>query len=218
MNYQQLKKWFSERQPRERQLVLLAGLFLILYGGYLLFIEPVQLQTATLERQTQQQQTQYQAITSETEALLSGSQDPDAAVKRRITQLQNLQQQQQQQIQSQTRDLVPPYRMREMLQALLADKDTLQLLEMRSLPAVNLTEEDKTDSAEAEPLPGLYQHGIVLIVEGRYFDLHRYLVELEQLPWRFQWKRLDYSVQEHPVGRMQLELYTLSTDKAFVGV
>jgi MSHA biogenesis protein MshJ len=217
MNYQQLQQWFSARQPRERQLVLMAALFLILYGGYLLFVEPALLRTQQLQNQVSQYQTQASGLLSQIETIQRNSQDPDAAVKRRISQLQQQQQELHQKIDDGTRDLVPPHRMRELLQALLADSDKLHLLEMRSLPAVNLTEQDQ-DSSRDIPMPGLYQQGIVLILEGRYFDLQEYLAELELLPWRFHWKRLDYSVQEHPVARMQLELYTLSTDKAFVGI
>lgn len=217
MNYQQLQQWFSARQPRERQLVLMAALFLILYGGYLLFVEPAQIRTQQLQTQVRQYQTQASGLLNQIEMIKQNSRDPDAAVKRRIVQLQQQQQQLQQSIDDDTRDLVPPHRMRELLQALLAENNKLHLLEMRSLPAVNLTEQ-KQDASQDTPMPGLYQQGIVLVLEGRYFDLQAYLAELELLPWRFHWRRLDYSVQEHPVARMQLELYTLSTDKAFVGL
>ncbi|ALS97011.1 type II secretion system protein GspM [Lacimicrobium alkaliphilum] len=218
MNYQQLQQWFSARQPRERQLVLIAALFLILYGGYVLFIEPAQIRTQQFQTQVRQYQAQASGLLSQIETIQRNSQDPNAAVKRRISQLQQQQQQLQQNINDGTRDLVPPHRMRELLQALLADNDKLHLLEMRSLPAVNLTEQEQDSPGQNIPMPGLYQQGIVLILEGKYFDLQEYLAELELLPWRFHWKRLDYSVQEHPVARMQLELYTLSTDKAFVGI
>ncbi|GGD61831.1 type II secretion system protein GspM [Lacimicrobium alkaliphilum] len=218
MNYTQMQQWFSDRQPRERQLVLIAGLFLILYGGYMLFVEPSQLRVQQLENQIAQHKEQSSALQSQAAALIAGSQDPDAAVKRRISQLMLQKVELEKQIDDDTSDLIPPHRMRNVLQALLAENDDLHLLEMRSLPAVNLTEQDQAKDGSEQSMPGLYQQGLILIVEGKYFALQAYLTELEMLPWRFHWQRMAYSVQEPPVGRMEIELSTLSTDKAFVGI
>lgn len=218
MNYQQLQQWFSERQPRERQLMLIAGLFLILYGGYVLFIEPSQVRVQQLQNQVAQHKTQVSALQSQAATLMASSQDPDAPVKRRINQLMQQKVELEQQIGDDTRDLIPAQRMRDVLQALLAESDELHLLELRSLPAVNLTKQETVENGNEQPMPALYQQGIILIIEGQYFALQEYLTQLELLPWRFQWQRMAYSVQEPPVGRMQLELYTLSTEKAFVGI
>ena len=46
----------------------------------------------------------------------------------------------------------------------------------------------------------------------------RILAELEGLDWRFYWKSFNYNVNEYPLATVELEIYTLSTNRAFIGV
>ncbi len=92
----------------------------------------------------------------------------------------------------------------------------LKLNELRSIPPVPLLlqQTEKSD----EPKAGLYRHGVTLIFEGKYFDIQQYLENLESLPWQFYWKKFDYIVGDYPTASVELEIYTLSTNKAFIGV
>lgn len=64
----------------------------------------------------------------------------------------------------------------------------------------------------------LYKHGIKLILKGDYFKLRDYLVQLEQLEWQFFWQKFDYQLLEYPQGELHIEMYSLSTEKEFIGV
>ena len=37
----------------------------------------------------------------------------------------------------------------------------------------------------------LYRHGIKITLSGRYFELRDYLLQLEQLSWKFFWQEFD---------------------------
>jgi MSHA biogenesis protein MshJ len=88
-------------------------------------------------------------------------------------------------------------------------------VELRSIPPTPmLSTEAKGSDAELN----LFRHGIMLTLEGEYFDIQRYLQKIESLQWQFYWKKFDYTVSEYPMAKVQLELYTLSTNKAFIGV
>ena len=64
----------------------------------------------------------------------------------------------------------------------------------------------------------LYRHGVLLSLKGSYFDIQRYLTRIENLRWQFYWKRFNYVVTGYPDASVEVELYTLSTSKAFIGV
>ena len=85
---------------------------------------------------------------------------------------------------------------------------------MKSIPPIRMMDIN-ADSGEQV---NLFQHGLLLVVEGDFFSIQNYLEEIESLEWRFYWKRFDYLVQEFPTAKVEIELYTLSTSKAFIGV
>ena len=72
--------------------------------------------------------------------------------------------------------------------------------------------------ADVENDINLYRHGLMLSVQGSYFDIQNYLAKIEGLKWQFYWKRFNYVVADYPNALVEVELYTLSTSKAFIGV
>ena len=65
---------------------------------------------------------------------------------------------------------------------------------------------------------GLYRHRIILKLSGSFFQLRDYLNQLEQLPWKFFWEKFDYKLIKYPKGELQIEIYSLSLKKEFIGV
>lgn len=85
-----------------------------------------------------------------------------------------------------------------------------------AVPSTGATSKAAGDSAVSQE-PQLYRHGLALELSGSYLDAYAYLVELEALPWGLRWDRVSYEVVEHPVGRLVLQLHTLSTGPAWIG-
>nr|WP_241264185.1 type II secretion system protein GspM [Bowmanella dokdonensis] len=205
---------FALRKPREKQLLLFAGLFLILYGGYLLLIEPTLDGLALSERKLNQQQQELTSLNLQLQELATATTNPDTPLLIRRQALESEIAALRQVMLQQTSELIPAARMKNVLQQLLAHHDQLRLVELKSLTPTAITAEPQQEDQQA----GLYQHGMRLVLEGSYFDLQGYLRQLESLQWRFYWKTFDYQVLEYPTARMSLEIYTLSTGKAFLGV
>jgi len=65
---------------------------------------------------------------------------------------------------------------------------------------------------------GLYRHGVKLVFEGDYMTTMAFLESLEQKSWRFFWQSLQYDVEKYPKARVTLTLYTLSPERAWLGV
>jgi len=64
----------------------------------------------------------------------------------------------------------------------------------------------------------LYQHRIQLELEGKYDQVSKYLAQVEALPEKVFWQNLAFQMDNYPVGRLSLEVYTLSTSKDLIGV
>lgn len=71
---------------------------------------------------------------------------------------------------------------------------------------------------ESKPALGLYRHGIKLKLKGNYFALRDYLQQLEGLSWQFFWKDFHYKLMEYPNSELEIEIYSLSTKRVFIGV
>lgn len=111
-------------------------------------------------------------------------------------------------LKAQTVDLIQAHEMPEVLEALLSRSANLHMVALTSLAPEPLM--------AGEQRINLFKHGIRLKLEGGYFDVYQYLKALEALPRHFYWKQFDYQVQEHPRAVVEMEIYTLSTNKEFI--
>lgn len=131
-----------------------------------------------------------------------------------------------QQIDEGTAALLTPEKMKAVLQSLLQAQQGLSLSGMQSFSEpVRLAEASTatagpTSGAKAELPTVLYRHGLVLQLEGGYFDLLQYLQAVHASGWKLNWDSLDYRVGEAGPGRakISLKLFTLSRKAGWVGV
>jgi MSHA biogenesis protein MshJ len=64
------------------------------------------------------------------------------------------------------------------------------------------------------PKPGslLYRHGVEITVRGNYLDMIDYMTALESLPTQLFWGGAKLEVEDYPISRLTLTMYTLSLD------
>lgn len=126
------------------------------------------------------------------------------------------------QIDEGTAALITPEKMKAVLQSLLQAQQGLSLTGMQSFSEpVRLAEASAvTGDAKTELPTVLYRHGLVLQLEGGYFDLLQYLQAVHASGWKLNWDSLDYRVGEAGPGRakISLKLFTLSRKAGWVGV
>jgi len=128
------------------------------------------------------------------------------------------------QIDEGTAALITPEKMKAVLQSLLQAQQGLSLTGMQSFSEpVRLAEASaatSTGATEKELPTVLYRHGLVLQLEGGYFDLLQYLQAVHASGWKLNWDSLDYRVGEAGPGRakISLKLFTLSRKAGWVGV
>ncbi len=216
MNYwSRLQGFFQPLQLRERVLVTGALLVLVLFGGYALFVDPL-LQTrakalaelASIQHQSQQFGQQLDELKAQL------AKDPSVDMLRQIAQLEQEQQQLGETLGKAAVDLISPELMATALADVLANTGGAQLLGLTTLPAevVSLTNNSDINS-DGGQLALLYRHPLKISLSGSFAQVRALLGNIQALPWRFYWRRFDFTMKDYPRGELTLELFTLSTSR-----
>ncbi len=203
---------FEARTLRERLLLLVAGLCILLFLGFQLGLAP-QLEAHQGLRQkidqAQQQTVEMAAQVAQLEAVLQ--KDPNRVSQQRLAQISQESSALDVQLHQQQQTLISPQKMPQVLEDVLNDLP-LELISLQKLvPAVEI-------ESDIEGVPNVYRHGLRLELEGSYRDTLDYLERLERLPWRFAWDALDIQMRRYPQATIILNLYTLSFDEVWLGV
>lgn len=213
--YTDVEQKFDALTMREKGLMIASGLLLILFGGFVWFVEPVQLEIEALTQKVDRQKADLGRLETQIKNIeLELSQDPDEPLRKNVVKLEESIEKVDSSLREQTVDLIPASKMPEVLEKILGQSKKLKVLKMNSIPPVRMMDINSTGGENVN----LFQHGVLLVLEGEYLDILNYLEEIEDLEWRFYWKRFDYLVDEYPVAKAEIELYTLSTSRAFIGV
>ncbi|WP_440876253.1 hypothetical protein [Thalassotalea sp. PLHSN55] len=232
---------YSERYqnitPREQYLILAVGFIAIILVIFSVFVDANMINTdknnQEIKRLTQANNTTETTI-KEFENALQG--DLNKNLKTQIKEYEHKLSQVDQQLLALTSDLIDPVQMRNALIELLNMQKGVSLTsfeligveEVLSAKKVDEKSDDaKASQAGAEDVVNvldedtsisLYRHGIKIKLKGSYFQLRDYLSQLEQLSWKFFWQGFNYQVQEYPNSELEIEIYSLSTKKEFIGV
>lgn len=205
---------------RERALVFAAFVFALVALINTLFLDPLLVQQKRMSSQVVQQQEKMKEIQAQLATLLAAKQaDEQAPQRERIRQLRE-QIAQGDSYLKQTQDkLVPPEKMADLLEQVLAKNSGLQLVALNTLP-VSLFIEPNAEAAGkvAGTERQIYKHGVQMTVRGSYADLLSYLTTLERLPTQMFWGNAKLNVVRYPNSELTLTLYTLSLDKRWLQV
>ena len=209
---------------RERMVIFIAGLAVI----YLLFsflIEPSFSKQKQLSQQIGQQQVQIKSLQEQIQTMAKlHSTNPDAANKTRLHDIQSKLVETDIKLQRLQKGLVPSNNVASLLEDVLAKDRGLQLIRLRTLPAEPLIEQPPNGATgqnieiKNESDKNIYTHGVELTVQGGYLELLQYLSQLEKLPWRMFWGKVEMNTEAYPKVTLTLTLYTLSLDKAWLAV
>ena len=220
-----LARWYA-LNAREQNLALLVAfaVFGMLY--VLVVVDPLEAAIKAQHAEVSQLSTQMddnQSALTDMQGKLAA--DPNLPYRTRLLAAQDRQNQLQAQLDGQTAALISPQQMKNLLQTLLKEQPGLQLNALSSFseplqlskPDADKPDVDKTD---APPVAVLYRHGVRMQLSGSYFDVLKYLQQVEGSGWRLYWQRLDYRVGEAGPSHaeIELEVYTLSRSAEWIGV
>ncbi|MDP5039476.1 MAG: type II secretion system protein M [Paraglaciecola sp.] len=207
---------FEKLSVREQVLLLLCGSGVVVFVFYMLLIQPQSEATEKTLQQIERKSKDLNTIAAQMAELTDGlAIDPNFAAQTRLADIQRALLQTDEALAQQTANLVPATKMPQVLESVLSNSKKLRLLSLQSIAPVALNA-SQSDAENSQLV--LYRHGVKLVLSGSFFEIQGYLQAIESLPWQFYWKKFDYQVEQHPNAKIELELYTLSTNKAFIGV
>lgn len=241
--WESISNKFSTLNQRERWLVSGAILIFIYAAINMLLLEPALTHKKTLISSIANDEAQINALHQQINQLKQASiSDPDAVNKQRIASLQNNLQSLENELHELQDTLVEPDKMPDLLRSLLQKNGRLKLISLNTLPSTSLLTDNlpdeqhedtktvldstPTSNLTATPLanrmPPAFKHGVEITLEGHYLDLLAYVTALEKTSWHVLWSKAslnpDTPLQQWPVNRLTLTLYTLSLDQSWLSI
>lgn len=223
------KQWFvfsekfSKLSLREQYIILLAGvvIFFLLFNAFV--FETAQSKTKRINNSITQLNSQNSKITLESaKAQVKLANDPNKELDKQIAQYRRKLDDIDNELRSLTDELISPNKMRKALQDMLQLSSGVELISFDALaPEQLIKDELSTEKAlqqSSSKKIDLYRHTIRISLKGSYFQLRDYLKNVEQLSWSFYWHEFDYTVDDYPSAILNIEMYSLSTTKEFIGV
>lgn len=215
--FYRLSVLFLKSSLREQVLIWLSGWVVIGLLAYTFLLEANLEQSIKLKRDISLAESKQVDLKQQVVEIQGHfKNDPNQEIRQRIEDLNKEITLIDSKLQEKISNLVPANQMASMLESVLAESGGIKLIELSSIAPtpIFLSKQDDDKQAQAD----LYRHGVSLMLEGSYFDIQSYLKKLESLQWKFYWKKFDYNVDTYPKGKIELEIYTLSISKAFIGV
>jgi MSHA biogenesis protein MshJ len=215
--------------PREQYMVLLTGLVAIVFITHTFFIDDNAKKIVKIEKQVMQINNENRTAKASIILLEEGlSKDPNSELKKQISQYKERLNKADVNLLKLTSDLISPIQMRHALIQLLKTQKGVSLQSFQVVAAEPITLASsqpvaKVEGKVAEVDPNrqemvLYRHAIKIKLSGSYFQLRDYLTQLEALSWKFFWQEFNYQLKEYPVSELEIEMYSLSTKREFIGV
>jgi len=212
-----LRKRLDALQPRERNIVLILALVVVAFLWDQLCYSP--LQRSVKEARAEMSSVADQIVTrgNELRALAQPGKNPVRVLQDRKKQLKIAIEQLNGNIEKLTGNLIPAKKMVQVLEDVLRQSSSLQLVKVQSLPVRRLMREGETEETLVSD-SSLYLHAVELQLRGDYFETLSYLRALEELPWQVIWDQLEYQVDGYPQADIRLRINTLSASAGLLGV
>jgi MSHA biogenesis protein MshJ len=196
---------------RERILVLLTALVLIVALWHTLLMQPLQLQATQTRAELTELEQRITAANQNLEEqilqLAGGGNEQRTRIdslRRRIDEINAT-------LGNHAAELIDPSEMAQVLEGVLKEQSRLTLVRIRNTTPDSLAADENPDAVT------FYRHGLEIEVEGSYAACVEYLNAIEALPWRLYWQVLELDVIDYPRNRIRIEVGTLSLDEEWIG-
>ncbi len=206
--FREYEKKFMGLSLRERVLVALVGLSLIIAPCYFSVLDRNLIENEKLSFEIKNLEDDYKNKQDELLAWQSKvTQDPNEMMRRDIEKIEKDIALLDAVLNSETANLLDASEMTKVLTNILRTEKNIQILSVKSVQPEVLIKKDEAQ---------LYKHGISMVVRGRYLDIMNYLSSLETLDKNFYWDSLELNVDKYPYSIVTIEIYTLSVNKDFI--
>lgn len=203
---------------RERAMVFIAVMVVLYLVATSLVFGPLRTDHARIQQDLKAKRDQVQQVELQMQALVSsGVGDINAQNTAKIAALKQQLQELDAAMDSMTSGVVPPKEMAKLVERMLSQNRSLELVKMENLPPAPLSD-GKSATAQATPDVHIYKHGMRVQLRGRYVDVVNYLKSLEALPWKVFWGEVSLETEKYPSSKVTFVIYTLSRHPGWIGV
>jgi len=221
---------FNTRPLRERAIISVLAI-VITWGLFKAFlISEINKKTAALSQRMESAEMDIKKLTAQEMVLAKAlDDDPNVHKKQQILALERRLSSLDKKLEALSVGLISAENLTIVLRDVVKSISTLTLVGMQTLESSELKiqgEQDELDNLESSTFTskqkeediGIFKHSVVVVLEGQYFDVVKYLAALEKLPWKIYWQEIDYEVIQYPQAKIMIEVYTLSTEHGVLGV
>ena len=201
---------------RERGLIFVTLLAALYFMAVNVFFGPANIEKDRLLKQANQLRDETRLLEIQVQGLVGGGEnDPEAVKRKKIASLQENLKTMDVALSRVTAGLVPPKEMTKLVEQMLLKNRGLQVIKVESLPSTPLLEGSAEGGSDGSMV---YKHGMRIELKGNYLDILRYLRSLEGLEWKIFWGQVTLQTEKHPVSKVSLLIYTLSTHQGWIGL
>jgi MSHA biogenesis protein MshJ len=231
--WQDLAARYDKLSMREQVLVAIVCVVLLYTATDALWLSPAAAKQKRAAQEVVQKRQEIQTMSTQLAVLEARrAQDPQAAARARLRELQEQLAAMEVDIRKQSALLIAAEQMPKVLERLLAHHPRVDLVELKTLPRVVLDLGAKKSDGREPGARGsggvasgkgaedarVYRYGLEISIRGGYLDLLAYLRAVEAYPERFFWERAELKALEYPVTTIKLRLYTMSLDSEWMRV
>jgi MSHA biogenesis protein MshJ len=207
---------------RERGLVFVASLVLLLFAANALLFAPLRSEQQLLERGLKEKRAHAETLEKQLQVMLEGlARDPDAQNVARLEALRARIRQMDEDLGRLVAGFVTPREMAKLVEQALQKNHGLEFVKVENIPPRSVADDAAApaDAARSEPPAEVtvYKHGLRIEMKGGYRDIVGYLRGLEALPWKVFWGEVKLETEVYPVSHVTVVIYTLSRRRAWIG-
>lgn len=215
MTMDELKNKYKELSIREKVLALASIVILIVFTSVNFFISPMYDNYLALKKSEKSSIYAIESLDIDLKSIENKlANDPVAAIEREFD---NLNIQHKQKIESLNKyklSLVSSDEMASLIEEVVGENTKLSVLSLASKKPEVLLNQIKDGKEQVL----LYKHAMNIVLKGQYFELLKFMKKIERKEHAISWSDIDYKVDKYPNAIMSFEIYTISTDKEFIGV
>lgn len=211
-----LTQWFDQRVKRERIILLVCAVVVIVFLLNLLVLESISQKRRMVTKSVSDLRSELDNLILEEAIIVERrANDPDNKNRLRIAVLETELTQLRQQLEGNIVNLVAPADMPELLKSLLTQQKKLKLENLKNLSPELVDLNLPTD--ENVVVPNLYRHRLDLEFSGDYLTILKYLHQLEQFPRALAWEEITIETDKYPQVKVRMQVFTLSLSEGWIG-
>lgn len=215
LNVIAIEKAFNKLTLRERSIIFGALLICVFALSYFWIVDPAMLKQAKLQKALQLSYQQESELNSEiADITLRLQKDPLQEINNKIAFSVQTLVALDKQLDEKLVKFIHAQKMPIALAKVLSESPGVKVESLISHPVQTFNSSPVNGAVAPQNL--FYKHSLAIQLTGDYNAIYRYLLNLETLQEKFYWSGLTYQVTDYPLGKVTIEIYTLSDQQDLV--